>query len=230
MPSAAISGVIMRSRSRYAAFQSPAVHGADVVAVVASTGLVQAQRSGLGALCALNPPLSAWIAQTGAASGSQGRSREAGARRRQPLRPDAGPVHCRQQQAPTASSVHIELALRAPRDGIGDPAVDVRLMPAAPIDADPDLRRERALGDLAVDGGAGQAGSSQEGLQADDTVWFSHGWPTCYWLFLKTTETRQDGQVPAGKGIVWLVVAWRKEGGRWMDQTPMPRPLPMPRP
>jgi hypothetical protein len=48
-----------------------------------------------------NPPLPAWTAQTGAASGRQGRSREAGARQRQSLRTDADPVHCRQQQATT---------------------------------------------------------------------------------------------------------------------------------
>src|SRR3954447_22676701 len=54
---------------------------------------------------------------------------------------------------PEASSDRIELAFWAPCDGIGDPAVDVRLMPAAPVDAYLDLRRERALGDLAVDGG-----------------------------------------------------------------------------
>jgi len=49
-------------------------------------------------LCAPNPPWSAWRAQTGAASGRQGRSREAGPRQRQPLRAEAGPVHCCQQQ------------------------------------------------------------------------------------------------------------------------------------
>ena len=43
-------------------------------------------------------------------------------------------------------------------------------MPAAPMDADPDLRRERALGDFAVDGGPGQPGLGKNGFQADDTV------------------------------------------------------------
>ena len=42
------------------------------------------------------------------------------------------------------------------RDWIGDPAVDVGFMPAAPVGADFELSRERALGDLAVDGGPGQ--------------------------------------------------------------------------
>jgi hypothetical protein len=130
-------------------------------------------------MTASNQPLYAWRAQTGAASGRQGRSREAGARQRQLLRPDAGPVHCRQQQEPTASLARIELAVGTPCDGIGDPAIDIGLVPAAPVDADPDLRWERALGDLAIDGGARQAGSGQNGLQTDDTVRFSHGWSTC---------------------------------------------------
>ena len=46
----------------------------------------------------------------------------------------------------------VELASRAPSDGICDPAVDVGFMPAGPVDADFDLRWERALSDLAVDG------------------------------------------------------------------------------
>src|SRR5205823_13631245 len=33
---------------------------------------------------------------------------------------------------------------------------------------------ERALGDLAVDGGPGQSGRGKHGSQADDTVWFAH--------------------------------------------------------
>jgi hypothetical protein len=111
------------------------------------------------------------------------------------------------------SSDHIELALRTPCDGIGNPAVDVRFMPAAPVDADPDLRWERAFGDLTVDGGAGQAGSSQDGLQADDTVWFSHGWPTCCWLFLRTAETRQDGRSGTCKKVRRGIGLRRRDGG-----------------
>jgi hypothetical protein len=65
--------------SKHAAFQSLAVYGAGVVCrPLPSIWLVQASQSGLGALCAPNPSLSAWRAQTGAASGRQGRSREAG--------------------------------------------------------------------------------------------------------------------------------------------------------
>jgi hypothetical protein len=53
---------------------------------------------------------------------------------------------------PLASPDLIELALRTPRDGIFDPAVDVGFAPAGSVGADLDLRRERALGDLTVDG------------------------------------------------------------------------------
>jgi len=56
-------------------------------------------------------------------------------------------------QPPTSLDL-IKLAFRTPRDGIGDPAIDVGFMPTAPIGADFELSRERALGDLAVDGGA----------------------------------------------------------------------------
>ena len=47
--------------------------------------------------------------------------------------------------------------------------------PASAMDANPDLGRERALGDLAVDGGTGQPGSGKDGLEANDTVRLTHG-------------------------------------------------------
>ena len=61
--------------------------------------------------------------------------------------------------------------LRPPPDGISDPAVDIGFPPAGTVDADPNLRGEHALGDLAVEGGAGKPGPRKDGLQADDTVW-----------------------------------------------------------
>jgi len=128
---------------------------------------------------------------------------------------------------PPALSNRIELALRSPRDWISNPAVDVGFMPAAPVDADPDLRRECALGDLSVDGGPGQPSPGKNGSEADDTFWFAHSRVASCWLFLTASEPRQDKQVQAGKRVVRLVVAWRRDGGRWMDQIPMPRPLPM---
>lgn len=48
-------------------------------------------------------------------------------------------------------------------------------MPAGPVGADFELSRERALSDLAVDGGPGEPGPGEQGFQADDTVWFAHG-------------------------------------------------------
>ncbi len=66
-------------------------------------------------------------------------------------------------------------ACRTPRRGIGDPAVDIGFPPACAVDADPELGRECAFADLAVDGGSGQAGTGKNGFQADDPVWFAHG-------------------------------------------------------
>ena len=48
-------------------------------------------------------------------------------------------------------------------------------MPAAPVGADFELSRERALGDLAVDGRPGQPGPGKDSFQADDTIWLAHG-------------------------------------------------------
>ena len=66
------------------------------------------------------------------------------------------------------SVVEVELASRTPRRGIGDPAIYVGFFPARAVDADPDLGRERALGDLAVDGGSGQVSPAENGFQAND--------------------------------------------------------------
>ena len=57
---------------------------------------------------------------------------------------------------------------------IGNPAVDFSLAPARAIGADRHLRRESAFLDLAIDGRAGQAGAVEDGLKADDAVWFGH--------------------------------------------------------
>ena len=83
----------------------------------------------------------------------------------------------------------IKLAFRTPRAGICDPAVDVRFMPAGPVGADLDLRRERTLGNLAIDGGTGQPGPGKNGFQADDTLRFSHGRAASCWLFVTASET-----------------------------------------
>lgn len=88
----------------------------------------------------------------------------------------------------------IEIAFRTPANWIGDPAVDVRFMPAGPVGADFELGRERALGDLTVDGGPGQSSPGEDGFQPDDAVWFSHGRTGSGWLFLMASETRQDSR------------------------------------
>ena len=67
----------------------------------------------------------------------------------------------------------VALGFRTPRHGICDPAVDVGFLPARAVDTDPELNRERSLGDLAVDGGPGQPGPGKDGFQTDDPVWLS---------------------------------------------------------
>ena len=115
---------------------------------------------------------------------------------------------------PPALSNRIELGPRPPCSWISNPAVDVGLMPAAPVDADPDLRWERALGDLAVDGGPGQPGPGKNGFQADDTFWFSHCCTGSCWLFLTTSETRQGGPLQARKSILPFILLGRSDGGK----------------
>jgi hypothetical protein len=112
------------------------------------------------------------------------------------------------------SADFIELAFRTPSDGICYPAVDVRFMPSGPIGADLQLSRERAFGDLAVDGGPGQPGPGEDGFQPDDTVYFAHGRAASCWLFLTVSETKQDGPLEARKSILLKGVLWRSDGGK----------------
>jgi hypothetical protein len=107
----------------------------------------------------------------------------------------------------------IELAFRTPRDGIYDPSVNVRFMPAGPVGADFKLSRERTLGDLTVDGRPGQPGPGKNGFQADDTVWFSHGRAGSRSLFLTPSETRKDRLLQARKSNLHIGVLWRSDGG-----------------
>jgi hypothetical protein len=87
-------------------------------------------------------------------------------------------------------------------------------MPAGPVGADFELGRERALGNFAVDGGPGQPGPSEDGLQADDTVWFAHGRVASCWLFLTASESRQDREVQVCNRILHVTVLWRRVGGK----------------
>jgi len=49
-----------------------------------------------------------------------------------------------------------------------------------------------SLGDLAIDGGPGKPGSGQNGFQANDTIWLTHGCAASCRLFLNAVEIRQN--------------------------------------
>src|SRR5450755_1394752 len=115
---------------------------------------------------------------------------------------------------PSTSPDLIELAFRTPRDGIGYPAVDVGFVPPSPVGADFELGRERALGNLAVDGGSGQPGPGKDSFQTDDTVWFAHGRAASCWLFLTTAETRRGRHSRTRKRVLPVTVLWRRVGGK----------------
>ena len=86
-------------------------------------------------------------------------------------------------------------------------------MPAGSVGADFELGRERALGDLTVDGGPGQSRPDKNGFQANDTVWVSHGHAASCSRLLTLSETRQDRVLQARKGILHIAVLWRSNGG-----------------
>src|SRR5271170_587534 len=102
----------------------------------------------------------------------------------------------------------------SPASGIGNPAVDVGFPPARTIDADPHLGGERALGDLAVDGGTGQAGAGENGFHADDTVCYEHGCAASCWVFLTNAETRQSDDFLLCNRYLEVVVVWGRGGGK----------------
>src|SRR5206468_611388 len=112
------------------------------------------------------------------------------------------------------SVIEAGLAFRAPRHGVGDPAVDVGFPPTSAVDADPQLGGERALGDLAVDGGPGQAGPRENGFEADDTVWCGHGCAGSCRLFLTASGTRQSDDLLLCNSDLGVVVLWRGGGGK----------------
>ena len=86
-------------------------------------------------------------------------------------------------------------------------------MPAGSVGADFELGRERALGDLTVDGGPGQSRPDKNGFQANDSVWVSHGHAASCSLLLTASETRQDRVLQPRKGILHVDVLWRSNGG-----------------
>ena len=65
--------------------------------------------------------------------------------------------------------------LVAKADWIGDPLVDGGLAPASAMNADPDLTREGAFGDLAIHGRSGKPGAGQYGFEADNSFGVGHG-------------------------------------------------------
>ncbi|CEJ86420.1 conserved hypothetical protein [Hyphomicrobium sp. GJ21] len=103
---------------------------------------------------------------------------------------------------------------RSPPDRIGDPTVDVGFPPSRAVGADLELGRKRALGDLAVDGGPGQAGAVADGVKADDTVWLAHGNNASCWLFLTVSETSQSKELSLHKKDLAVVGLWRTIGGK----------------
>src|SRR6516165_5131555 len=99
-------------------------------------------------------------------------------------------------------------------------------MPASPVGADLELSRERALGDLAVDGGPGQPGPREDGFQADDTVWFAHGRGASCLLFLTASETRQERRCRRARAFYTSPYYGVQTAENRMGQIPRPRPLP----
>src|SRR5262249_12084184 len=111
-------------------------------------------------------------------------------------------------------------------DWIRDPAIDVRFMPAGAVSADPDLRRERSLRDLSVDGGAGQPRPRKNGLQTDDTILVAHGRAASCWLFLKASWRRQGSGCSRARELFASSCCGVALAENRMDQIPRPRPLP----
>ena len=102
---------------------------------------------------------------------------------------------CELKDAQWGSAGFLEPAFLTPANWICNPAIDVGFMPARAVAADLELGRERALGDLAVDGGPGQPGPGKDGFQPDDTVWLAHGCDALRWSLLTSCETREAKQV-----------------------------------
>src|SRR5271154_230468 len=103
-------------------------------------------------------------------------------------------------------------------------------MPAGSVAADFELGRERAFGDLTVDGGPGQSRPDKNGFQANDTVWVSHGHAASCSLLLTASETRQDRALQARKGIYTSRYCGVQTAVNRTGQIPMPRPRPRSRP
>lgn len=73
------------------------------------------------------------------------------------------------------AEVGLAALLRAVSWRIGNPAVKLGLLPAGSADTKLDLLRKCAFVHFAINGRTGQAGAVEDGLKADDAVWFGHG-------------------------------------------------------
>src|SRR5690606_3256074 len=88
--------------------------------------------------------------------------------------------------------------------------------------------RKGAFGDLAVDGGPRQSGAGENGFQADDTIWLTHGCAASFWSFLTIAETSESNELLLCNRYLGVVVVWRRNGGKWDGSTsynPMLLPL-----
>jgi|SRR4051812_13749936 hypothetical protein len=115
---------------------------------------------------------------------------------------------------------------RPPSDRICDPPLDIGFMPPSRVEADLDLSRERALGDLAVDGGSGQPCPRKDSFQTDDAVWFAHGRDAPSWLFPTSPETRQAKQMRQTRAASCAARCGVEPAANRMGQIPRARPLP----
>lgn len=120
----------------------------------------------------------------------------------------------------------IALLLWTPPDRIRDPTVDIGFVPAGPVGANFELRRECAVSDLTVDGGPGQPGPGKNGFQADDTVWFAHGRAAFCWLFLTAADPDRKVSCERTREFFASSCYGVEPVENRMDQIPMPRPLP----
>src|SRR5690606_30360595 len=112
-----------------------------------------------------------------------------------------------------------------PRGGIGHPAVDVGFAPARTVGADPELGREGAFRDLAVDGGPRQPGAGAARFQADGTVGPGRGRTGVGWLFLTIAEASERNRLLFRNSYLAGVVLRRSNGGRYWKATVRSRVL-----
>src|SRR3546814_2805522 len=80
----------------------------------------------------------------------------------------------RSASSPCIAGPPVVVVVRAVGGGVGDPAVDCRLMPPGTVDAELLLPRKGAFGDLAVNGRAPQSCAILVGLHTDNSFGSGH--------------------------------------------------------